>query len=88
MKVVITTNAYEVVGEGNRMRTTAQRSEAGPNLLYEDPNVICVYSMPGRLNPDRSQKKFTLSQDEYPELYAMKRHMNWLRDKASKMQPR
>lgn len=82
LRELVAAGIYEVVGEGKKMTLTKNPHKTGPEYVYSDGIEICRYMIPGANDPDRRQRKYTLPPDQFPELYAKKRHAMWLREKG------
>lgn len=76
---------YEVIGHGTRgPKISYSRAHQDPLVRYEDPLDISLHSVPGTLEPDGEQRRYTLPRDRYPELYTKKRHALWMMDESSR----
>ena len=82
LKALVDADIYQVVGRGCKIHFTTSRDNEDPQRVYEDPDEICGYKLPGISNPQGIQRKYTLSKEQYPELYRMKRHALWLRQQG------
>lgn len=83
LQELVETGPYEVVGRGQRHKTSLRADPNDPSVHVYDPNEIAMNVIPGTGQPDGEQRKYTLPRDRYPELYALKRKANWLRERAS-----
>lgn len=68
----------EIVGYGPRFRVSDFRAA-------DEGRFVCYTFPPGKTDPHGAIGRTVLPADNFPELYAMKRHTTWLRARADEL---
>ena len=67
---------HEVVGQGQRYKPSREQQRT-------DRNELACYRIPGAGSPDNEVRRTHLPRAEFPELYELKGHIEWLRARAA-----